>query len=82
MQLRDYPQPLLAMTEVTISGMMLFAEQEAQERERRLAVVEVGRPWGNTTVCRKLPPLKYYYDFEMGRWINSCMWSVNIILWC
>lgn len=32
MQLRDYPQPLLAMTEVTISGRMLFAEQEAQER--------------------------------------------------
>lgn len=32
MQLRDYPQPLLAMTEVTISGKMLFAEQEAQER--------------------------------------------------
>ena len=32
MQLRDYPQPLLAMTEVTISGRILFAEQEAQER--------------------------------------------------
>ena len=32
MQLRDYPEPLLAMTEVTISGRILFAEQEAQER--------------------------------------------------
>ena len=32
MQLRDYPEPLLTMTEVTISGRILFAEQEAQER--------------------------------------------------
>jgi len=94
MQLRDYPQPLLAMTEVTISGRMLFAEQEAQERgswdhqphmeftqllyqqggnldPRRLAVVEVGQPWGNTIFCRKLPPLKCYYcDLEMGRRIK------------
>jgi hypothetical protein len=32
MQLRDYPHPLLDITEITITGRMMFAEQEAQER--------------------------------------------------
>ena len=35
-----------------------------------MAVVEVRQPWGSMTVCRKLPPLKYYYDFEIGRLIK------------
>ena len=32
MQLRDYPHPLLDITEITITGRMMFAEQEAQQR--------------------------------------------------
>ena len=36
--------------------------------ETRSAVVEVGDPWNNVTVKRKLPPLKYYYDFEMSKY--------------
>lgn len=32
MQVRDYPWPLIDITGVTISGRMIFAEQEAQER--------------------------------------------------
>ena len=32
MQLRDYPHPLLDITEITVSGRMMFAEQEARER--------------------------------------------------
>ena len=35
--------------------------------EKRVAVVEVGEPWKDVTVHRKLPPLKYYYDFEMSK---------------
>ena len=35
--------------------------------ETRSAVVEVGHPWSNVTVKRKLPPLKYYYNFEMSK---------------
>ena len=34
-RLRDYPQPLLAITNVTIAGRMMLAEQEAQERGGR-----------------------------------------------
>lgn len=32
MQVRDYPYPLINISEVTISGRIVFAEQEAQER--------------------------------------------------
>ena len=34
--------------------------------ETRSAVVELSHPWKNVTILRKLPPLKYYYDLEMG----------------
>ena len=29
-------------------------------------MVEVGAPWGDGKVVRKLPPLKYYHDFEIS----------------
>ena len=32
MAVRDYPHPLVDILEVTISGRIIFAEQEAQER--------------------------------------------------
>jgi len=35
--------------------------------ERREAVVRVDKPWGDVTIQRKLPPLKYYYDLEMSK---------------
>lgn len=43
---------------------LIFASSET---ETRAAVVELGHPWKNVTVQRTLPPLKYYYDLEMGR---------------
>ena len=46
-------------------------------------MVEVGHPWSNVTVKRKLPPLKYYYDFEMSEFdgmgcVCLCGASVNV----
>ena len=32
MQLRDYPRPLIAITEATANGKMILAEQEARDR--------------------------------------------------
>ena len=29
-------------------------------------MVELSHPWKNVVVQRKLPPLKYYYDLDMG----------------
>ena len=71
--MRDYPHPLINISEVTISGRIILAEQEAQEREKRLALVEVGEPWKDVTIQRKLPPLKYYYDFEMSKILQIAM---------
>ena len=44
--------------------------------EKRQAVVEVGKPWANVIVQRKLPPLKYFYDFEMSKSPSQCMYVV------
>lgn len=113
MQVRDYPYPVIGIEEVTISGRIVFAEQEAEERgkhyywpleywewscslmfvsiqmtelylyfltlyhsplyhaEKREAVVHVDKPWADVVVQRKLPPLKYYYDFEMSMFPNN-----------
>ena len=46
MQLRDYPHPLLDITETTITGRMMFAEQEAQERGRNAVPI-----WLYNTFC-------------------------------
>ena len=32
MQVRDYPAPLIAITEITTTGRMVLAEQEARDR--------------------------------------------------
>jgi hypothetical protein len=45
--------------------------------EIRVAVVEVGHPWKDTTVQRKLPPLKYTYDFEMSKW-KVCWYGASV----
>ena len=40
------------------------------------AVVELGHPWKNVTILRKLPPLKYYYDLQMGECERGSEWGV------
>ena len=39
MQLRDYPHPLLDITGITITGRIMFAEQEVQERGQVVEIV-------------------------------------------
>lgn len=34
---------------------------------KRTSVVEVDLPWGNTTVERNLPALKFFHDFSCGK---------------
>ena len=52
MQLRDYPHPLLDITEITIHGRMMFAEQEAQERGMYVIMeTNGGNQWINVANC-------------------------------
>ena len=39
--------------------------------EVREAVVHVDKPWGDVTIQRKLPPLKYYYDLEISECVRA-----------
>ena len=35
---------------------------------KRTATVEVEQPWGNMTVERNLPALKFFHDFSCGEY--------------
>jgi hypothetical protein len=63
--IRDYPWKLLGGESMGVAGRLVFAEQEAQERECYDVVVPVGEPWVKGVVTRKLPPLKYYHDLTI-----------------
>ena len=80
-QLRDYPWKLLEGESIGVSGRLLFAEQEAQQRgtagldrllllcvftEQYTTSIKVGAPWKDGCVVRKLPPLKYYHDLDIS----------------
>ncbi|XP_041349626.1 protein KIAA0100-like [Gigantopelta aegis] len=62
--LRDYPQPMLDVQNMLLWGRLIGAEQEASKRAKRSCVVEVEQPWGDVTVERSLPPLKFFHDFS------------------
>ncbi|XP_013416630.1 protein KIAA0100 [Lingula anatina] len=61
--LRDFPQPCLDVVDLTVWGKLIGAEQEGAIRAKRTGTVQVGSPWGDMTVERSMPPLKFYHDF-------------------
>ncbi|XP_066998211.2 protein hobbit [Anabrus simplex] len=63
-QLRDFPQPLLDIRVFHIWGLLVGAEQQATRRAKRNAVIELGEPWGQTTIERSMTSLKFYHDFN------------------
>ena len=50
--------------------------------EKREAVVHVDKPWADVTIQRKLPPLKYYYDFEMSMSSSCCFLPAVVCVLC
>lgn len=61
-QLRDFPQFVVDWRDFQVWGTLAGAEQEAPARAKRSSTVEVGAPWGNMTVQRSMPSLKFYHD--------------------
>ncbi|XP_052234314.1 protein KIAA0100-like isoform X2 [Dreissena polymorpha] len=63
-QFRDYPQLPLKIQDMNIWGRLIGSEVEGAKRAKRSCVVEVAEPWGNMTVLRNLPALKFTHDFS------------------
>ncbi|XP_043472200.1 protein KIAA0100 isoform X2 [Leptopilina heterotoma] len=64
LQLRDFPQPLLLVEELSIWGRLAGAEALAPPRARRTVRIEVGAPWPDIQVERGMTSLKYYHDLN------------------
>ncbi|XP_078679800.1 bridge-like lipid transfer protein family member 2 isoform X1 [Branchiostoma floridae x Branchiostoma belcheri] len=63
-QLRDYTVKLLETTDLHWWGRLLGAEQEAADTAKRPTTVEIGGPFGDATVERSMPALKFYHDLS------------------
>lgn len=73
-RIRDYPRYLFEIRDWKLSGRLAGAEQRGQPCSRRLQVLKLGAPWGDVSVERNMPPLKFYHDFHC-KWKVSCGWS-------
>ncbi|KAL4223450.1 hypothetical protein ACF0H5_016921 [Mactra antiquata] len=63
-QYRDYPQLVLDVKDMNLWGRLIGSEIEGAKRAKRSCVVEVDEPWGDSTVQRNLPALKFFHDFS------------------
>lgn len=71
--MRDYPQPWLEVKDMHLWGRLIGAEQEGLKRAKRSCKVSVGGPWGEMSVERNLPALKFYHDFscDIKSWVMA-----------
>lgn len=74
-RIRDYPRYLFEIRDWELSGRLIGTEQDGQTRARRKDVVPLGPPWGDVTVHRNMPPLKFYYDFKSNISLYTIVWG-------
>ncbi|XP_028857357.1 protein KIAA0100-like isoform X2 [Denticeps clupeoides] len=74
-RIRDYPRYLFEIREWTLSGRMMGTEQDGHPRARRRQVVQLGAPWGDVTLLRNIPPLKFYYDLRSTVSLYTIVWG-------
>ncbi|CAB1348981.1 unnamed protein product [Coregonus sp. 'balchen'] len=58
-----------------LSGRLIGTEQDGQGRARRRQTVPLGQPWGDVTVYRNMPPLKFYCDFKSNISLYTIVWG-------
>ncbi|KAK5620576.1 hypothetical protein CRENBAI_022122 [Crenichthys baileyi] len=74
-RIRDYPRYLFEIRQWELSGRLIGTEQDGQARAHRKQTVSLGAPWGNVTVHRNMPPLKFYYDFKSNIFQYTIVWG-------
>lgn len=67
--LRDYPQPMFAVSSMHLFGTLVGAEQTPPRRAKRDVVINVGYPFEDDTIQRGMTTIKFYHDFdcELGK---------------
>ena len=63
-KLRNFPQNMMDMTKMSVSGRILGAEQEAPPRSRRICRVDLGPERDSIKIERTMPSLKIYHDIK------------------
>ncbi|XP_068172952.1 bridge-like lipid transfer protein family member 2 isoform X1 [Antennarius striatus] len=74
-RIRDYPRYLFEIRDWQLSGRLIGTEQDGQARAHRKEVIPLGSPWGDVTVHRNMPPLKFYYDFKSNINLYTIVWG-------
>ncbi|KAG7479401.1 hypothetical protein JOB18_024873 [Solea senegalensis] len=74
-RIRDYPRYLFEIRDWELSGRLIGTEQDGQTRALRKEIVPLGQPWGDVTVLRNIPPLKFYYDFKSNISLYTIVWG-------
>ncbi|KAJ0063740.1 hypothetical protein NL108_006678, partial [Boleophthalmus pectinirostris] len=74
-RIRDYPRYLFEIREWQLSGRLVGTEQDGLARGHRKETVPLGPPWGDVTVHRNIPPLKFYYDFKSTISLYTIVWG-------
>ena len=70
---RDYPQPLLSQSDVSMRGRSILAEEEAIKRATQNIAIRLDPPWANVTVVKRLAALKLYHDWDWSE-LPLCTW--------
>ncbi|KAM9468639.1 bridge-like lipid transfer protein family member 2 [Clarias gariepinus] len=74
-RIRDYPRYLFEIRDWELTGRLIGTEQDGQMRGWRKEVVQLGQPWGDVTVIRNMPPLKFYYDVTSNISLYTIVWG-------